>query len=228
MTSLYSYILRYDDGAAPNPFGGTCTLAICKPVIRRTAKVGDWVIGTGSKRAKCNDGSFQNHAGLLVYAMKISETMSMHDYDAHCKEKLHEKIPVEGTTDWNEKIGDCLYYLEDGKDDLTMREFGQHTAIKHKKWDESGKMVLLSNTFYYFGDQPIELPPRFQSIIKENQGHRKIINQELIQNFEKWIGDAFENKHIGGDPHLMEHTKRQMRRAARSLNKAISHTSEIC
>jgi len=38
---LYSYTVRYDDGAAPNPFNGMCTLAICKPAIRRTAAPGD-------------------------------------------------------------------------------------------------------------------------------------------------------------------------------------------
>ncbi len=46
---IYSYVLRYDDGVAPNPFFGFCTLAVCKPVIRRKAQVGDWIIGTGSK-----------------------------------------------------------------------------------------------------------------------------------------------------------------------------------
>lgn len=39
--NIYSYVLRTDDGAAPNPFWGTCTLTICKPVIRRTAHIGD-------------------------------------------------------------------------------------------------------------------------------------------------------------------------------------------
>ncbi len=46
--TLYTYFIPFDNGAAPNPFGGICTLAICKPVIRRNAKAGDWVVGTGS------------------------------------------------------------------------------------------------------------------------------------------------------------------------------------
>ena len=50
--SLFSYCLRYDAGAAPNPFWDICTLTICKPVIRRTAKRGDWVIGIGSREFK--------------------------------------------------------------------------------------------------------------------------------------------------------------------------------
>ena len=42
--SLYSYIVSYDHGNAPNPDFNICTLAICKPVIRRCAKVGDIVL----------------------------------------------------------------------------------------------------------------------------------------------------------------------------------------
>jgi len=45
MQKLFSYIIPIDDGPAPNPFGDICTLAICKPAIRRKAQVGDWVIG---------------------------------------------------------------------------------------------------------------------------------------------------------------------------------------
>lgn len=45
MTKIYSYVLRIDNGAAPNAFGQFCTLTICKPAIRRNAEIGDWVIG---------------------------------------------------------------------------------------------------------------------------------------------------------------------------------------
>jgi hypothetical protein len=41
MKKLYSYCIPVDDGAAPNPFWDICTLVICKPVIRRTAQIGD-------------------------------------------------------------------------------------------------------------------------------------------------------------------------------------------
>jgi hypothetical protein len=39
-----------DYGFAPNPFFGVCTLATCKPKIRKAAAIGDWVVGTGSSR----------------------------------------------------------------------------------------------------------------------------------------------------------------------------------
>lgn len=39
--TLFSYCIRFDDEAAPNPFWSFCVLTICKPVIRRVAKMGD-------------------------------------------------------------------------------------------------------------------------------------------------------------------------------------------
>ena len=71
MTRLFTYTIPIDDGAAPNPFAGMCSLAICKPGIRRTAQVGDWVAGLGSKNAPSGDLS-----GRLVYAMRVERVLS--------------------------------------------------------------------------------------------------------------------------------------------------------
>jgi hypothetical protein len=64
MPSLYSYCILYDDGAVPNPYWDVCTLVICKSAIRRTAKEGDWIVGTGSKH--CPPTS--RHAGGVPLA----------------------------------------------------------------------------------------------------------------------------------------------------------------
>ncbi len=69
---LYSYVVARDFGFAPNPFFGTCTLATCKPDIRRSAIVGDWIVGTGSKTRKRH--------GNLVYVMKVAEKMTFNQY----------------------------------------------------------------------------------------------------------------------------------------------------
>jgi len=67
---IFSYIVSSDSGFAPNPFWNYCTLACCKPVIRRTASVGDWIVGL-SPKALGND---------IVFAMKVTEKMTMADY----------------------------------------------------------------------------------------------------------------------------------------------------
>ena len=69
---LFSYVVARDYGFAPNPFHGRCTLATCKPRIRNAAAIGDWVIGTGSSTA--------SKEGRLVYAMRITKTMTFNQY----------------------------------------------------------------------------------------------------------------------------------------------------
>src|SRR5438034_11308809 len=69
---LYSYVIARDYGFAPNPFFGFCTLATCKPMIRKTAQVGYLIIGTGSKTC--------GMVGVLVYVMKVAETVTYDQY----------------------------------------------------------------------------------------------------------------------------------------------------
>lgn len=49
---IFSYVVSRDFGFAPNPFFNFCTLATCKPKIRKDAKIGDWIIGTNSTTKK--------------------------------------------------------------------------------------------------------------------------------------------------------------------------------
>ena len=46
---MFSYVVRYDTGFAPNPFHGLLTLACCKPRIRQSAAVNDILIGLSSR-----------------------------------------------------------------------------------------------------------------------------------------------------------------------------------
>jgi hypothetical protein len=89
---LYTYALVVDDGAAPNPYGGVCTLTICKPAIRRTAQVGDWIVGFGSKKGPNGVGRSWD----IIYAMQVSNKLSYEQYDEHCRRNLRAKLP-----DWS-------------------------------------------------------------------------------------------------------------------------------
>ena len=111
---LFSYVVRYDDGAAPNPYWGTCTLVICKPAIRRKAKVGDWIVGLGSKA----NPTEVDYSGKIVYVMKVTRKMTMRDYDKYANERLHNKIPVmpvpgaklrRDSREWRLRLGDSIY-----------------------------------------------------------------------------------------------------------------------
>lgn len=55
---LFSYVVDHDEGFAPNPAGGLCTLAYCKfshsgkRNLVEMAADGDWVVGNGGKGPK--------------------------------------------------------------------------------------------------------------------------------------------------------------------------------
>ena len=70
---LFSYVVARDFGFAPNPFYGFCTLCTCKPIIRRVASVGDWIVGTGSKACV-------GRQNQVVFAMRVTETLTLDEY----------------------------------------------------------------------------------------------------------------------------------------------------
>ncbi|NCP83920.1 MAG: hypothetical protein COW66_08330 [Flavobacteriaceae bacterium CG18_big_fil_WC_8_21_14_2_50_34_36] len=198
MKRIYSYVLRFDDGAAPNPFWGTCTLTICKPAIRRTARIGDWVIGTGSKNSKLKDGEIYDLSDSLVYAMKVSKKLTLEEYDQFCLSNLKEKIPSWYNKDWRRRMGDCIFdFLNRDEPNLRKSVHNQSNAER----DLSGNNSLLSNEFYYFGEEPRIIPQNLKRIIKKNQGHLRIEDADLIAEFEKWISGFKKNK-IYAEPQL--------------------------
>lgn len=200
MTRIYSYVLRVDDGAAPNPFWNLCTLAICKPVIRRIATPGDWIIGTGSKRSRFEDGTIRNLSTHIVYAMKVTEIKTFQEYDTFCNQSLPEKIPQWLDIDWRRRAGDCIYdYSQSGTPHIRK---GIHNE-ENRNRDLRGLNVLLSNHFYYFGEETRPLPVELKELIKRNRGHKKIERQDLVTQFEEWI-QKFEINRLYALPQMRQ------------------------
>lgn len=192
---LYSYCLRYDDGAAPNPYWGTCTLAICKPAIRRTANDGDWVVGLGSKNSPLGDISKR-----VVYAMRVTRILRMHEYDRHCRGALPGKIPDWRHPDFRRRVGDCIYDFS--TDRVPAVRQSVHTDA-NRETDLGGVNVLLSNHFYYFGSNPVELPDDLLPIVHQTQGHKSHANEEFAHPFVQWIdGRGVAPTSLLGEPQM--------------------------
>ncbi|NQU75164.1 MAG: hypothetical protein HQ546_02475, partial [Planctomycetes bacterium] len=174
--SLFSYVLVSDTGFAPNVTGEKyCTLACCKPVIRRVAEKGDWVMGTYRKK---------EGARKLAFVMQVSEVMSFDEYfrDARFKCKKPTADPH----------GDNIYRLKNGR----LSQVGnatQHTGKEARKRDTKVDRVLVAEDFWYFGDRPRDVPERFKSLITNGRGHRRIRLDEggeegkLAKGFVRWI-----------------------------------------
>jgi hypothetical protein len=199
MTRLYSYCIPYDDGAAPNPYWGVCTLVICKPAIRRTAQVGDWVAGTGAKYARLADGKPRNMSGRLVYAMKITDKISMPDYDQLTRNTLPNKIPDLNRRDEHRHLGDSIY---DFSGPSVVQRPGVHKEENAER-DLSGRFALLSTHFLYFGAAAIELPGHLVDIAQNRQGHRVGLNDKYVGAFVRWVeGMGHKLGSIIGEPLL--------------------------
>ncbi|WP_417367110.1 hypothetical protein [Flavobacterium beibuense] len=224
MPKLYSYVLRYDDGAAPNPYWGICTLAICKPIIRRNADIGDWVIGTGSKNTHLKNKVICDLSDCIVYAMKITDIMSLKDYDIYCNSSLPNKIPNWYSEQWPEKMGDCIYDYSYPQTLPNLR-LSVHNFENYNR-DLSGENVLLSNHFYYFGEDAKTLPEELRGLIKQNQGHKKIINENLISIFEEWIS-GFERNKLYADPQLRYEFDKEMPEEIKNLCARQKHMDDF-
>ena len=119
---LFTYVVARDYGFAPNPFGGVCTLATCKPDIRRNAQIGDWVAGIASKADK--------QVPSLTYAMQVDETLSYEAYWAdprfsHKKPERRASVRhVYGDNIYSKDLGgnwmqaDSHHSLDDGRINL--------------------------------------------------------------------------------------------------------------
>lgn len=104
MPRLLVYRIVTDMGSAPHISDGYLSLTICKPLIRKSAEVGDYVL---SLVAQSNPNIPKRHPQrhfLAAYLFKVTEKVAMKDYEGWCKEHAPGKICTEDFWD-----GDCQY-----------------------------------------------------------------------------------------------------------------------
>jgi hypothetical protein len=186
--SIYTYVVRYDSGFAPNPFYGFCTLATCKPKIRRHAKIGDWLLGSGSGDKKIG------RAGYLVYAMRVSEALSFDEYDAD--PRFFQKKPYR-TGSRKQSCGDNIYFRNVLPGPWSQRDSFHSLSdgsvnLKHVGRDTSVNRVLVSNDFIYFGGTGPRVlaslkDQRGKHIVHSRVGQSRFDDARLIEEFERWI-----------------------------------------
>lgn len=191
--NYFSYKLDHDYGLAPNPFGEYCTLAVCKPSIRnnKTLEVGDWIIGTGSKKLR--------KLHHLIFAMKLEEKISFDQY--WVDERFQYKKPIPNGS-LVQMYGDNFYH-SDPDTGKWKQETSAHSVIDkqaHMENDLSGLNVLVSKKFYYFGNKSPLIPREFWDICNEGRNIKsKSINPNIANSFIKWLEENF-NVGIKGDP----------------------------
>ncbi len=182
---LHTYKVAHDAGAAPQPGFGICTLAICKPVIRRCAQIGDIIVGFG-----CRPDS-----NRIVYCMQVDEILTWPQYVARCKTDaaLNGKIPK------NENdAGDCIWLEERSESYEPLPSWSRHNSDNFQQDVLNGKNVLLAKKFWYFGKSDkydVRLPKELATIIP-NRGHQNRKNEDCKESFIRFFNTLLNERHI--------------------------------
>ena len=189
--SSYSYKIIRDYGFAPNPFFGFCTLACCKPHIRKKALVDDWIIGTGA--------SGNNLLNRLIFIMKVTEKLSFEEY--WNDKRFSKKKPVLNGS-LIQLHGDNIYYKESN----SWRQVDSHHSLpdgklnaENLKQDTSGNYVLISNQFIYLGDNHIEVPDVYKPLCSPLRDYFLIKDDSLALEFIEVIKRKY-SLGVHGDP----------------------------
>lgn len=202
MAKVYIYVVARDFGFAPNPFHGVCTLATCKPTIRRVAQVGDWILGMG--------GAALEAVGRCIFAMEVTSTMRFDEYWASAE--FFCKRPVRNGS-LKVMVGDNIYH-RDGDLREWIQENSHHSRPDgtpdpvNVRTDTRTNRVLISRRFLYFGKTAPIVPARLLEDIgyRNGRNHRTYDAQDCA-GLIAWLTTEFGRNlnQVLGDPHQFVH-----------------------
>lgn len=182
---LYSYVVAFDGGNAPNPYHGICTLGICKPAIRRTAQAHDVIVGLDSaSRTK----------GRIVYCMTVDESIPWSEYIRRCQngDLPRGKIPRNASDQ-----GDCIWKNAHTPHE-PLRSHSKHNMGCFEVDVRAGLNVLIGRRFWYFGrgDQhSIQLTGELSGLIS-GRGHRSQSNHGMRQQFADFLNSELSRRQL--------------------------------
>lgn len=181
---LFSYVVARDYGFAPNPFGGTCTLATCKPEIRQRAHVGDWIAGIASAE--------DSPTPKLVYVMRVDELLI---YDAYWNDLRFQNKKPSRIGSVKQLFGDNIYHRDAAGNWI---QADSHHSLpdgssnpKNIANDTQSLGVLVSSHFAYWGSRAVEIPQNFLDFEGETllikRGYRRHFSSAFVSQFVAWF-----------------------------------------
>lgn len=180
---LYRYVIDHDRGFAPNPFFGTCTLACCKPRIRKNASVGDVIVGFGSKKYGLD--------GKLIYWMTVDEII---DFESYWNDpRFRTKRPQMGGS-LSLCFGDNIYHRSSA-DGSWIQEASFHSdpnslsgAGNLRRDTGTTDKLLIGREFAYWGGEGPKVPAEFEPLIWRRRGEKyKVDDPSMQSQFIDWL-----------------------------------------
>ena len=200
MERLYAYIVARDDGFAPNPFHGFCTLACCMPVTRRVAQKCDYVVGLAGTRLRPG-GDWR-----IIYAMQVTDKMTFGQYWLDpCFFAKRPDMSAGG----KKALGDNIYRWDDEQKEYRQAPSRHSNADgtenlkkKHHDTKKNDCCVLISSKFAYWGGKGPALPDNLRflksAFERSDRNHRRNFSREEVEAFIEWFAD--QEKGCLGEP----------------------------
>lgn len=139
--------------------------------------MGDWIVGL-SPKAKGN---------RVVYAMRVDEILPFERYyrDPRFADKIPDSNKGEAACEFGDNIYKPLICNPQRNDDFEQAKPSKH-GPKDKDRDLSGKNVLISWNFHYFGAIGPELPEELKDL-KVGIGYKCNFQDGVVKQFIKFI-----------------------------------------
>jgi hypothetical protein len=192
------YVQPWDTGMAPNVEGDICTLATCKPAIRKNLDVGhEWVLALGAVKTlmhvRGGKKQYESWRDRISYAMIPDERLTYDEY--HRDKRFAGKIPHS-----REEPGDNLYRLQDGHYVVSDFVNDIHRTDEHLVYnpdytrnDLTAPVVLAAQQFWYFGENAPHLsetglkPKTVETLMTVRRGHLVVDDPETIRDIVDWL-----------------------------------------
>lgn len=199
MAKCYSYVVARDYGFAPNPFNGILTLATCKPIIRKGADVGNFVIGFTNKE----------NGNKLLYMMKVSEVCTFDQYWNDSR-FLCKRPTMNGSL--KSMYGDNIYHHDN--EGNWIQEDSHHSLPKGvlnienlQKDTGTTDRVLISKEFFYFGKNAVDIPKRHLVCLYKFVGQKSIKEKDCLALW-KYLCSKYPKNELIGFPRQFNAFKR--------------------
>ena len=196
---VYVYVVKRDYGFAPNPFNGVLSLATCKPYIRKSAQVGDIIVG----HTPADDGN------KILFMVKVDEVLSFDEYWKD--ERFASKHPaMNGST--KRQVGDNIYHRDEQGNwlqDDSHHSYENGVVNPHNLNRDTSHTdrVLLGRQFIYLGKSKIDCPKWFEKNVCTHIGH-KTIDISDAQKLWSELENMYPEKGLIDYPQLFDQVER--------------------
>ncbi|MFT7434059.1 MAG: hypothetical protein ACI9TY_001704 [Alphaproteobacteria bacterium] len=172
---LVVYVVASDEGLAPNIQGNHCSLAVCKPVVRRVAKLKtDWIVGMSTNK---------HGKKKLIYVMQVEEKLSFNQFfldNRFDSKKPHKTNPKGDNFIWDGQALRCASHYGHAE------KMTRNLSVDN---------VLVARQYWYFGENAPEIPHGlFETKLVQGprRGHKIVANAFAIDAFYNWLINQYQ------------------------------------